>query len=70
MEARIPFPICFIKNFLLNLNMTPRTAEINRVSECPIHPYAAKILLEHFNRIDFIWILFRKTEVLKSMSEQ
>lgn len=66
MEARIPFPICFIKNFLLNLNMTPRTAEI--VSECLIHPYGAKILLEHFIRIDFV--LFKKTEVFKTMSER
>lgn len=31
-----------------------RTAEINRVSESLIHPYGAKILYEHFNRIDFL----------------
>lgn len=54
MRQRLLIPICFIKNFLLNLNMTPCTVEINRVSEHVIHPYGVKILLEHFNGIDFI----------------
>lgn len=61
MEARIPYPISFIKNFLLTLNRTKHSAEINGVSQCLINSYyGVKILSEYLNCVDFVWMLFRK----------
>lgn len=45
MEARIPFPIGFIKNFLLNLNMTQHTGGVYTA-------HMAKVVDKSFNCID------------------
>lgn len=72
MEARIPYPISFIKNFLLTLNRTKHSAEINGVSRCLINfHYGGKILPEYLNCIDFVSMLFRKrsTKVCLNLKE-